>query len=459
MSQMTGTSGGGMLTDKEIAEDILSTQKHMSNYFYAPAILECADDQVRSVFQQVHSDAQAEAKEVFNYLNMRGWYKVNQADNQSLNELRNTAEQSKQMIRSISQPGTGWTGTQASEGQSGYGPSSLGGATGQGFGANQGFSQHPGTGWTGTQASEGQSGYGPSSLSGTTGPGFGASQGFIPHPTTGWTGTQVGEGQSGYGPSSLSQATGQRFSYPQETYLPSWTRGVSAQQPQFGQMQQEGQTGMGPSLFAQGGYGGPVGQPFAQQTNLPSWTRGTGNLGAGQYGGHQAFIGSGPSGYGGHGMGTSGYYGVPQETHLPPWTRGVSAQQPQFGQMQQEGQTGMGPSVFAQSGYRGPVGQFGGQQVSYGSQGYGGGGYYGSPQMMNLPSWTRGTGNMITGQYGGSQEGQPGMGPSLYAQTGISGQYAYQGTPHQVGLPSWTQGAAGPESGFGQGSFLPRRES
>jgi hypothetical protein len=374
LSEMSKTSGGATMTDKEIAEDILSTQKYMSNYFYAPAILECADDKVRSVFQQVHNDTQAEAKEVFNYLNMRGWYKVNQADNQSLNELRNTAEQSRQVIQSLSLPQTQWTGTQYMEGQSGYGPSSLGGSTGQGHGTSQGFGQHQGSGWTGTQFMEGQSGYGPSSLSG-------GGQGFIPN-----------QGLTGYS------------GIPQHTQLPSWTRGAATQQPQSGQLQREGQTGMGPSSYAQSSYGGPAYQSFPQQANLPSWTKETES--------QQTSMVSEQPRYG-YGIGTSGYYGVPQQIQLPSWTRGGYVQQPQFGQIQPGSQVGMGPSSFAQSSQ--PTNP----------------GYY---SQVNLPSWAKGTGGMTTGQYGSQQ------------------QY-FQPSHQQVNLPPWTQGTSGPAQAYGQGSY------
>ncbi len=76
------------MSDKEIVEDILTSKKYLSNYYYAPAILESSREDVRSAFQEVHTEAQEEAKDIFNYLNMRGWYNVRQADDQSVNELR-----------------------------------------------------------------------------------------------------------------------------------------------------------------------------------------------------------------------------------------------------------------------------------------------------------------------------------------------------------------------------------
>lgn len=249
---MTGTSGGN-LSDKEIAEDLLTSKKYLSNYYYAPAILESSKEEVRSAFREVHSDVQQEAKEIFDYLNMRGWYNVRQADGQSINDLRNTANQSRQVVQNLSGSGQGssmgsgstgqWTGTQYGEGQSGMGPSSLsqgvswGGqpshmSAGQSFGSGvyQGGSQQGSLPtWTRGAALQGQQ--------------F-SSQGI---PIRQWTGTQYGEGQSGMGPSSLSQGA-------------SW-----------GGQPSQMNAGMGTQTFGSGVY-----QGYSQQTNLPSWTRGTG---------------------------------------------------------------------------------------------------------------------------------------------------------------------------------------
>ena len=309
---MTGTSGGN-LSDKEIAEDLLTSKKYLSNYYYAPAILESSKEEVRSAFREVHSDVQQEAKEIFDYLNMRGWYNVRQADGQSINDLRNTANQSRQVVQNLSGSGQGssmgsgstgqWTGTQYGEGQSGMGPSSL----------SQGVS------WGG-QPSHMSAGIGTQNF------GSGVYQGYSQqgNPSGQWTGTQYGEGQSGMGPSSLSQGvswggqpshmsagigaqsfgSGVYQGYSQQGNLPSWTRGSGLQGQQSsshgisgggwtGTQYGEGQSGMGPSSLSQGAswggqpsqmnagmgtqtFGSGVYQGYSQQTNLPSWTRGTG---------------------------------------------------------------------------------------------------------------------------------------------------------------------------------------
>ncbi len=103
MSRVFGnTNEQGALTDRTIAEDILTSQKYLSNYYYAPAILESMNPELRSTFQQVHNDIQTEAKQVFDYLNAKGWYKPRQADAQSVNDLKNAAQESRQIISSMS---------------------------------------------------------------------------------------------------------------------------------------------------------------------------------------------------------------------------------------------------------------------------------------------------------------------------------------------------------------------
>ncbi len=410
MAQMTGTSGGN-LSDKEIAEDLLTSKKYLSNYYYAPAILESSKEEVRSAFREVHSDVQQEAKEIFDYLNMRGWYNVRQADGQSINDLRNTANQSRQVVQNLSGSGQGssmgsgstgqWTGTQYGEGQSGMGPSSL----------SQGVS------WGG-QPSHMSAGIGTQNF------GSGVYQGYSQqgNPSGQWTGTQYGEGQSGMGPSSLSQGvswggqpshmsagigaqsfgSGVYQGYSQQGNLPSWTRGSGLQGQQSsshgisgggwtGTQYGEGQSGMGPSSLSQGvswggqpshmsagigtqSFGSGVYQGGSQQGNLPSWTRGSGLQG------QQSSS---------HGISGGGWTGT------------------QYG----EGQSGMGPSSLSQGASWG--GQPSQMNAGMGTQTFGSGVYQGYSQQTNLPSWTRGTGlqGNIGQQPGSFGQGLSNLGP------------------------------------------------
>ncbi|HHY35865.1 MAG TPA: spore coat protein, partial [Firmicutes bacterium] len=199
-------------SDREIAEDILTGHKYLANYYYAPAILESQNPELRSVLQQVHSDTQSEARQVFDYLNSKGWYPVKPADNADLTELRNVAERSRSTVGAITQ---GTTGGQipAMSMQQGQGMGYQGQTWQTGAGAAgmnpqaQGAWQPPGGGWqTGAQWQAGN----PSGWTGAAGGGAGTgwqTGGFQGGAWPGgrWTGTQAGEGQGGMGPSSVAQ--------------------------------------------------------------------------------------------------------------------------------------------------------------------------------------------------------------------------------------------------------------
>ncbi len=382
-----------------------------ANYYYAPAMSESAGPGHRESFQEVESGVQNGAREVAHYTYARGWDEVREAGNE--NEFRN-AEQSRQLSQGVSgqgisagqqpwqtgvaggQPGQSrWTGTQAGEGQSGMGPSSLAqGAqwTGQSTWARPGGLSGQ---WTGTQYGEGQPGMGPSSLA----------QGAQ------WTGQSAFAGGTG-----LQQGTGgQRFAGQGfEQFggnLPSWTYAPAREtQAAFGQGVQggfggqtgwtgqrwtgtqygEGQQGMGPSSLAQGAHWvgqstfGGAGQPNLGGQGpfsgaLPPWT-------------HQAAGQEQPQGIGTQGArwpaqaSAGGWGGQAFGGGIPGGTSGWTGTQ--YG----EGRPGMGPSSLAQgasfTGQPSLQGGFAGQQ-GFGQQ-----------------QWT-GT------QYG---EGRPGTGPSSLAQ-------------------------------------------
>lgn len=449
------TGATASFSEREIAQDILTGQKYLSNYYYAPAILEAADPNIRAALEEAQEGVQAGQKQLFDYMNARGWYGVNQADNQSVNELRNIARESRQMIGNLMNPGQGmlmgqpwhegiggresmggqysWTGTQSGEGQPGMGQSSLAqGARWQGQSSFQGGpgnqqQSFPGQvmggfggsgqgnqyGWTGTQAGEGQTGMGPSSLyqgarwqgqstfqtgigNQAPGQGFGGAglggqggQGFGNR--YGWTGTQYGEGQPGMGQSSLAQ--GARW-VGQSTY-----QGVSGNQA-YGQG--VGAQGYGSQGYGGQGYGGQYGwtgtqagegQPGMGHSSLYQGARWQGQSAfQGNYGNQQSYgqgVGAmGPGGMGGLGQGAQ--YG---------WT----------GTQAGEGQPGTGQSSLAQGA------RWVGQSTFQGGPGV-------QQSFAGLPG-----GQALGGQYGwtGTQagEGQTGMGhSSLFQGVRIPGQ-------------------------------------
>ena len=271
MSHTHQSASSPALTDKEIAEDILTGKKYLSNYYYAPAVLETSNLSLRNTFQQVHNESQSEAKRVFDYLSERGYYKPKPADAQDMNDLKNTVKESQQTVTKITgqtsiQQGGGqqmhqfgniqqgaqfqgqgnlyqanrhgqWVGDQIGEGQSGMGPSSL--AQGAKWGGQPSWNQQQGYGIS--------QNYGRQFLS----PGqqqFGGQQSYgqLNYSQSGqWVGDQIGEGQSGMGPSSLAQGAhwgGQ----------PSWM-GQNVSQMQKGQ-------NLGQQNIAQPGFGQNLGQ-------------------------------------------------------------------------------------------------------------------------------------------------------------------------------------------------------
>ncbi len=323
----------GTLTDREIAEDILTSQKYISNYYYAPAVLESMDPNLRNTFQQMHNETQSQAKQVFDYLNSKGWYKPRQADAQSVNDLRNTAQESKQILASIAGEMSDIGGKSNMIGNPNvhsYGSSSnLPGG---------GWQSQPG-GWYSQPQSQGfQTGTGQQSYMRTQSfqPGTGWQPTYSQPPQ--WTGTQRGEGQSGMGPSSLGQwaSWGGQPSWMQSGTGTGWQPTYS-QTPQWtGTQRGEGQSSMGPSSLAQWTSWG--GQPSWMQ----SGTQGLHNV----YGSQGASYGTQTHGYGGY---TTGVTSSAQPYQTGTGWQPTYSQTPQWtGTQAGEGQSGMGPSSLAQ---------------------------------------------------------------------------------------------------------------
>jgi hypothetical protein len=395
VSEMMGSSGRRSMTDREIAEDLLAGQKYLSNYYYAPAILEAGDPGLRSAFQEAHAGATSAAKSVFDYLQSKGWYQVRKADQEDMADLRNAVTESKQVVNtkdnmggnnvSMNQGQMGWTGTQHGEGQSGFGPSSM--SQGARWGGEPSWMSGSGGQFQGAQ----QQGNIPQWTQGSFGPqtSFGSRQGTVGGTVggMGWTGTQYGEGQSGFGPSSMSQGArwggepswmsgsgGQFQRAQQQGNIPQWTQGSFGPQTSFGSRQGtvggtgwtgtqygEGQSGFGPSSLGQGArWGGEPswstsfgGQHQGQGMNLPNWARGgfggaQSGPGQGQYfsamqqgfGGPQQ--GLGQQGLGQQGLGQQGshVWRSSIETGGGGWT----------GTQAGEGQSGFGPSSLGHYG-------------------------------------------------------------------------------------------------------------
>lgn len=68
---------GGM-SDKDMLGDLLSTLKSMSSTYHN-AIMESANNSVRQTMEKLHDDQINEAKNLFDAMHSRGWYKVEPA--------------------------------------------------------------------------------------------------------------------------------------------------------------------------------------------------------------------------------------------------------------------------------------------------------------------------------------------------------------------------------------------
>ncbi|MEW6522818.1 MAG: spore coat protein [Bacillota bacterium] len=400
--------------DKEIGQDVLTSQKFLTN-FIAQASVEAADPRLRNVLGQLHSEAAADARQVFDYLHSRGWYEVRPASISAVQDLMNTAQQLRQEITGINVPYGQLTGTAAST----YVPGGYGTA-----GVYGGM--------------------------GTTGYTAGMSGGInLPE----WTRHEV-RSEGGYQGDVIGQQYGGMTGMMTGSNLPQWAR----HDPQLGQSYQAigGQQGFG---GYQAGYGqmapGYTGFQGGYGANLPAWTRqevrGTEYPASGGPVAHTAYPG-GPSVYQGGQIGTPAGFGAPftggyvggygggyyggTGVGLPAWTRQeVPGEQHRFGQLQPsiyQGYTGgfAGQQAGFRGGYGGMVGGYG--TSGYGTTGYGTTGYTG-----NLPAWTRqevrGTEFPATG--GPIAQGAYPGGPGVYqgGAVGTPVQSVYRGIGGQAG--------------------------
>jgi len=219
------------LSDRDIAEDLLSSEKYVSD-LYAKATLEATDPRLRSTFQQLHSEAQNAAKHAFDYLNSKGWYQPRRADPQTLTNLKSSADEIR---RSVSQSAQAQAQTQ----QPGYSPQyqqQYAGAQQQyATGYGQQYQQQHTAGYPYTAAQQyprAQQQYGA---------GYGQQAQNLPS----WAYREPTWQQFGYGPGEGTIGSAQHYSPAR----------------QFGATQQYG-TGMAQQ------YGAGYGQ---QAQNLPSW--------------------------------------------------------------------------------------------------------------------------------------------------------------------------------------------
>jgi rubrerythrin len=72
LSNLQGSIG---LTDAQLLNDALSTEKHVSGS-YNNAVLESVDPNIRKQLQHIQQEEQGHAETLFNAMQSRGWYTV-----------------------------------------------------------------------------------------------------------------------------------------------------------------------------------------------------------------------------------------------------------------------------------------------------------------------------------------------------------------------------------------------
>lgn len=109
------------ISDRDIAEDILSSEKYVTD-IYSKAVVEASDQRLRDTLHQIYSEMQHNAKRMYDYLNARGWYRPIGADQQRINELRATADETKRVVLGAGvQPGAAQAPQAGMAGYGGYG--------------------------------------------------------------------------------------------------------------------------------------------------------------------------------------------------------------------------------------------------------------------------------------------------------------------------------------------------
>ena len=76
-----------LMGDKEILQDSLQSQKHISDSYNLYAG-ECVNEQLRSEMLSILHDEHCIQADIFGNLQSKGWYKVEAADQMKINETR-----------------------------------------------------------------------------------------------------------------------------------------------------------------------------------------------------------------------------------------------------------------------------------------------------------------------------------------------------------------------------------
>jgi len=76
-----------ILTEKEILQDCLSTQKHTAATFNTSAG-ECVNEQLRTAMLNILDDEHKIQADIFCHMHSNGWYPVEQAEQQKIQQAK-----------------------------------------------------------------------------------------------------------------------------------------------------------------------------------------------------------------------------------------------------------------------------------------------------------------------------------------------------------------------------------
>lgn len=80
-------SSGAQMQDKEIMDDVLTSQKHLTDSYNTFAN-ECATPNVRDEFMRILEDEHKIQAEVFDDMKKRGWYPTPAAEQQKIQQAK-----------------------------------------------------------------------------------------------------------------------------------------------------------------------------------------------------------------------------------------------------------------------------------------------------------------------------------------------------------------------------------
>ena len=83
----TGTAGQKTMTEKDILQDCLSSEKYTTTSYNTYAG-ECVSEQLRSAFLNILDDEHRIQADIFNEMSSKGWYAVAPADQQQLAQVK-----------------------------------------------------------------------------------------------------------------------------------------------------------------------------------------------------------------------------------------------------------------------------------------------------------------------------------------------------------------------------------